>query len=77
MTETSECSVKSFICKIWTWILANSVDPDQTPQNAASDQGLHCLLKLQIVKDEIKKKKLKSPFRSIFPSLHSETIRDD
>ena len=22
----------------------NSVDPDQTPQNAASDQGLHCLL---------------------------------
>ena len=24
-----------------TW--TNSVDPDQTPQNAASDQGLHCL----------------------------------
>ena len=23
---------------------ANSVDPDQTPQNVASDQGLHCLL---------------------------------
>ena len=23
--------------------LSNSVDPDQTPQNAASDQGLHCL----------------------------------
>ena len=23
--------------------LANSADPDQTPQNAASDQGLHCL----------------------------------
>ena len=23
--------------------LANSVDPDQTPQNAASDQGIHCL----------------------------------
>ena len=23
---------------------ANSVDPDQTPQIAASDQGLHCLL---------------------------------
>ena len=22
---------------------ANSVDPDQTPQNAASDLGLHCL----------------------------------
>ena len=25
--------------------LANSVDPDQTPQNAASDLGLHCLQK--------------------------------
>ena len=24
---------------------ANSVDPDQTPQNAASDLGLQCLLK--------------------------------
>ena len=23
--------------------LANSVEPDQTPQNAASNQGLHCL----------------------------------
>ena len=23
--------------------VANNVDPDQTPQNAASDQGLHCL----------------------------------
>ena len=23
--------------------LANSVDPDQIPQNATSDQGLHCL----------------------------------
>ena len=22
---------------------ANSLDSDQTPQNAASDQGLHCL----------------------------------
>ena len=25
---------------IWT----NRADPDQTPQNAASDQGLYCLL---------------------------------
>ena len=24
-------------------MFANSVDPDQTPQNTASDQGLHCL----------------------------------
>ena len=30
--------------------LANSADPDQMPQDAASDQGLHCLLKLQEVK---------------------------
>ena len=27
--------------------LTNSVDPDQTPQNAASDQDLHCLRLLQ------------------------------
>ena len=27
--------------------LANSIDPDQTPQNAASDQGLHCLPVIQ------------------------------
>ncbi|KAH3855644.1 hypothetical protein DPMN_098214, partial [Dreissena polymorpha] len=25
--------------------LANSVDPDETPHDAASHQGLHCLLK--------------------------------
>ena len=24
--------------------VANSADPDQMPHNAASDQGLHCLL---------------------------------
>ena len=24
--------------------MANSVDPDQTPQIAAPDQGIHCLL---------------------------------
>ena len=24
-------------------VFANSGDPDQTPQNAASDQGLYCL----------------------------------
>ena len=38
------------ICKTWTRISANSADPDQTPQNVASDQSLHCLLKLQEVK---------------------------
>ena len=43
----SQCSVKRIICKSMTGILTNSEDPDQTPQNAASDQGLHCLLKLQ------------------------------
>ena len=34
--------------------LANSADLDQTPQNAVSDQGLHCLLELQIIKDRMK-----------------------
>ena len=45
----SECHVKRVICKTWIGTLADSVDPDQTPQNAASDHGLHCLLKLQEV----------------------------
>ena len=26
--------------------VANSVNPDQTPRSAASDLGLHCLLRL-------------------------------
>ena len=47
---TSECRVKRVIWKTWTETFANSADPDQTLQNAASDQGLHCLLKLWEVK---------------------------
>ena len=34
------------MCLNNSWIVANSVDPDQTPRSAASDLGLHCLLKL-------------------------------
>ena len=47
---TSECSGKRVICKTWIETLANSADPDQTPQIAASDQGLHCSHKLQVLK---------------------------
>ena len=51
---TSECCAKRVICKTWTGLsagtLANNADSDQTPQNAASDQCLHCLLKLLEVK---------------------------
>ena len=39
-------------CKTWTGTfgtLANSAGQDQMQQNAASDQGLHWLLKLQEV----------------------------
>ena len=50
----SEHCVKRVICKTWTRFsggsLANSADADQTPQCDASDQGQHCLLKLQEVK---------------------------
>ena len=28
-------------------VSANSADPDQTPQNAASDRGFHCLQIIQ------------------------------
>ena len=61
----SECRVKRFVCKTWTRLtagtLANSADPDQTPQNAASDQGLYCTQNPGRVK-----KCLKSPFKTIF-----------
>ena len=33
---------------------ANSVDPDQTPHNVASDQGLQCLLTGFSIKDRMK-----------------------
>ena len=29
---------------LWKILLANNVDPDQTPHYVASDLGLHCLL---------------------------------
>ena len=31
----------SYLSLVFAW--GNSIDPDQTPQNAASDQGLNCL----------------------------------
>ena len=34
----------------------NSADQDQTPQNAVSDQGLHCLLTVCSIKYEMKMK---------------------
>ena len=42
--------IEGYICKTRTGTfetLANSADLDQTLQNAASDQGLHNLLKLE------------------------------
>ena len=68
----SECSVKKVICKTWIGTLENSADPDQMPQNVASDQGQYCLLKLQEVKDKMKCSKV--PVQGHFPSLHSETV---
>ena len=48
VTVTSECCVKRVICYTWTAFragaLANSANPDRTPQNMASDQCLHYLL---------------------------------
>ena len=32
-----------FICTFYSILLANNVDPDQTPHDVASDLGLHCL----------------------------------
>ena len=49
VTVTSECYVKRIVCNTWTGTLANSADPDQTPQNEPSDYGLYCLPKAQEV----------------------------
>ena len=32
------------VCRI-AWLVASSVNPDQTPHSAASNLGLHCLLR--------------------------------
>ena len=58
--------MKRVICKTWTGILKNNADPDQSPRNAASDQGLHCLLKLQEVNSYMKQ--FKTSLRTIFPA---------
>ena len=60
------------ICKTGIGTLANSADPDQKMQNMASDQGLHCFLKLR--KLRFKQNSLGSLIQDYFPSLHSETI---
>ena len=38
-----EGNLRQFLLTLNHVIKANSTDPDQTPQNAASDLGLHCL----------------------------------
>ena len=46
ITSRPGVSINIYWYYVWRSIigtLANSVDPDQTPQSAASDQGLHCL----------------------------------
>ena len=48
----SECSVKRVSCKAWTGTSSDHADPDQTLQNAASDQDLYCLRKVQEVKNK-------------------------
>ena len=49
VSVTLECRVKTVISKTWTEASINSADPDHILQNVASDQGLHCLHKLQEV----------------------------
>ena len=49
--------------------MANSADPDQKPQNAASDQGLHCLLKYLTSSLRLNENVLR---HFHFPRLHSD-----
>ena len=70
---TSECCIKSIICKPCAGLnagtFANSADPDQMPQNAASEHGLHCLLELQEFIGSMKQSKV--TVHNHFPSLQS------
>ena len=79
MCYSCRCDVrlqcKRVICKTWTGtfeILANSAGPDQTAQNAAPYQSLHCLLRLQEVKGQMKQSCVL--VQDYFSTLHSETI---
>ena len=38
-----------FVFFLWKILLANNVDPDQTPHGLVPDQGLHCLLTLNLL----------------------------
>ena len=58
--------------KTWTWDVGKQCRPDQTPQNAASDQGLHFLLKLLEVKGKMKQSLIL--VQDQFSCLHLETI---
>ena len=49
--------------------MANSADPDQTPQNTASDLGLHSLLRLVFPNT-------KSKYANLIKSNPSEIILD-
>ena len=62
--------MKSIICD--TWNLAVIADPDQIPQNEASDQALYRLRKLQGVTSYMKQSQV--PVQDHFLCLHSETI---
>ena len=72
VTVTSEGLVKKTICKTWTVTMENSAEPGQSPQNAASDQDLHCLLKVQEVKSYMAQSYVS--VQDDIPGLHSETI---
>ena len=65
-----ECRFKKVACKIWTGTLANYADPNKTPQNTESGQGLHCCL--QKVMGKMKQDSV--PIQDHFLSLYSETI---
>ena len=43
----NKTTVLTLCIRTYRQTLANSVDPDQTPQNAVSDQGLHYLPLIQ------------------------------
>ena len=59
------------MCLFFFGTYANSAGPDQTPQNAASNQDLHCLLTGMSIQNNIKMKSTSDtpPFEDGFVQL--------
>ena len=72
------CTLYLLLCLKTTGWLAKSVLPDQNPHSAVSDQGLHCLRTVCLLKTSIKDIFFRNPvFKRISPKFNSKKIKLD